>query len=748
MEYVNILSLVMDSDTRTTGEFKFSKQCNLQNYPENSDFNCGQNAHKTAFGCECDKGYTNWKEGVGCSLIELDCGAHAQQDGTECVCDNGYENWTAGSGCSLIELNCGAHAQQDGTECVCDDDYENWVAGSGCSLIEETCNEYTITCENGQATECVEGAYLFKGVCYPEDEDWECTEDEIPIETMSGYFYCIPSNGSGVQYCSETYRPPLFEVRLICDCEEKHYYDEDEFKCIPCPDEKALYCTADGVTTCVGGYTVEDGRCVECDGAEGVASWNTCTYSGCNSCAVSACKEGYCHNNHRVTTSNSSYFTDYCEKIPTGNGICDGNNGVVCDNGYHYNGEDCVVCPDANATSCDSEGKSTVCKAGYYKDNEDYCLKCQNNNEGVEQWSTKSSSACGIETCKDGYCLKYVYGVYPGTTYSGPLNECQKIPTGNGICDGNKGVVCNNGYYYNGDNCVVCPDENATSCDTLGISTSCKSSDYYLTLGRCCPKGSTLNESEGTCLGCTDTETLGVCSCSYNQYADGKGGCCPVNSSANSATGNQTSNKNCYCLTGYAWNGTECLPICASNDDCGANEYCSSSGCKSVGGYSTFTSSTGKVMRISSDHMTRNDAVNWCQKQTISGHSGSLLDLQSNPFNCYTNGTTNAWTLPYSFNYGSMSNPTSDNQCCCASGQQCCYWNYYVSGFGETTNPVKHLDSSKESEDMKKLCNYRTEELWTINMRGKDEYYTINCSDGTYRFKGFVVPATALAICE
>ena len=86
----------------TTGEFKFSKQCNPINLSENSDFNCGQNAHRTAFGCECNKGYTNWKENTGCRLSSISCGSNAHQNGAECVCDNGYENCTTGSGCSLI----------------------------------------------------------------------------------------------------------------------------------------------------------------------------------------------------------------------------------------------------------------------------------------------------------------------------------------------------------------------------------------------------------------------------------------------------------------------------------------------------------------------------------------------------------------------------------------------------------------------------------------------------------------------
>jgi hypothetical protein len=268
----------------------------------------------------------------------------------------------------------------------------------------------------------------------------------------------------------------LFDVRLICDCEEKHYYDEDEFKCIPCPDEKALYCTANGVTTCVGGYTVEDGRCVECDGAEGVASWNTCTYSGCNSCAISACKEGYCHNNHRVTTSNSSYLTDYCEKIPTGNGICDGKNGVVCDNGYHYNGEDCVVCPDANATSCDSEGKSTVCK----------------------------------------------------------------------------------------------------------------SSDYFLESGRCCLSGSMVDTENNMCISCTDTTTLGACHCPATQYADGAGGCCPQNSSVQVRDGYQIPKTSCYCLPGYTFNSdfSACEPcassVCETNEGMPCEDYIGNSDCGGV----------------------------------------------------------------------------------------------------------------------------------------------------------------------
>lgn len=119
----------------TTGEFKFSKQCNLQNYPENSDFNCGQNAHKTAFGCECNKGYTNWKEGVGCSLIELDCGAHAYQSGITCVCDKVYENWTKNDGCSLIQLDCDQNAYQDETLCKCNAGY--YGNGITCSLCQD-----------------------------------------------------------------------------------------------------------------------------------------------------------------------------------------------------------------------------------------------------------------------------------------------------------------------------------------------------------------------------------------------------------------------------------------------------------------------------------------------------------------------------------------------------------------------------------------------------------------------------------
>lgn len=134
---------------------------------------CGANASQVGTMCVCNPGYSNFMIGVGCSAnkvcaenqyykngecvcksgyqlnngvcesVQLNCGANATQQGEYCQCDLGYTNWTEGIGCFIV-LDCGLHAYQDAATCKCELGYDNWVSGLGCSAygILNTTNQY------------------------------------------------------------------------------------------------------------------------------------------------------------------------------------------------------------------------------------------------------------------------------------------------------------------------------------------------------------------------------------------------------------------------------------------------------------------------------------------------------------------------------------------------------------------------------------------------------------------------------
>lgn len=79
-----------------------------------ADVACYENAtcDPDAGGCDCDEGYENWTDGVGCELIvvdlceDIDCYANATCDADtgDCVCDVDFEDWVNEVGCSAQPL--------------------------------------------------------------------------------------------------------------------------------------------------------------------------------------------------------------------------------------------------------------------------------------------------------------------------------------------------------------------------------------------------------------------------------------------------------------------------------------------------------------------------------------------------------------------------------------------------------------------------------------------------------------------
>lgn len=390
----------------SSGTFKFSTHCtsDIKNPSADLYLNCGDNAVKSAFGCTCDKGYENWKEGFGCSLIELDCGSNAHQSGITCVCDDGYIDWIEGDGCALVPLDCGLNAYQDGSECVCDDGYENWVEGQGCSLTILQCDT------NGY-------------------------QDGIVCICKAGYY------GDG-------------ETCTLCG--DGQYSIDGDFSCSMCSEGKTHNATHTGCI-CKAGYYGNGETCALCGARQ---------YSVNGSASCTLCPAGQTHNSNHTGCQNCPVSTTLgdcgcsADEVPNGNGGCQpactsyANSSTTVRDGYQISGTSCYCLSgytlNLTKTACEIEN---TCAPGV-------CMTCTNGSavfkpsgtsceqSGVSGRCTAygqcipSGTSCSSATaCPSGYFCNYG-GTYGNYSQGYTPNICEKITaqtkTINGVT-----------YYYN-----------------------------------------------------------------------------------------------------------------------------------------------------------------------------------------------------------------------------------------------------------------------------------------------------------
>ncbi|SCV71406.1 BQ2448_2994 [Microbotryum intermedium] len=123
------------------------------------------------------------------------------------------------------------------------------------------------------------------------------------------------------------------------------------------------------------------------------------------------------------------------------------------------NGDQCIVCPDAVARSCDAQGKSTSCSLGVPTDGVCLCPTATypSPNGAYHRTSSRSCLPCPLNATacnSNGRATNCTYGMITDA------GKCQAV-----TCP-NQGIVNTKGD-------ESCADKAAASCSSANISTSC-----------------------------------------------------------------------------------------------------------------------------------------------------------------------------------------------------------------------------------------------------------------------------------
>ena len=330
---------------------------------------------------------------------------------------------------------------------------EGYVSESG-SVNESQC--YT-TCEQ-QCTQqecpdnatCTHGATTTTGKQYVGGTcDATASQCELTVNCATGYEL---TNGT----CSAIM------------CESGYYLDGNE--CIICP--LGSYCANNIKTACDTGYNTDN---------TGATSESQC-YTTCEQqCTQQECPDNATCTHGTTTTTGKQYVGGTCDAVAsqceltvncaTGyeltNGAC---SAIVCESGYYLDGNECIICPIGSY--CANNTK-TACDTGYNTDNTGASTE--------SQCYTTCEVACTQQTCPDNATCTHGATTTTGKQYVGgtcdaSASQCEltvNCATGyeltNGACSA---IVCESGYYLDGNECVICPlgsycaNNTKTACDT------------------------------------------------------------------------------------------------------------------------------------------------------------------------------------------------------------------------------------------------------------------------------------------
>ncbi len=262
-----------------------------------------------------------------------------------------------------------------------------------------------------------------------------------------------------------------------------------EYSCDECETQEYGTCTK-----CRSGFTLVDGKC-PCN--DPTCALCTSGLAGLHLCVL--CKNGYYRFNYDCYC-----LINNCEQ-------CSDNSCLKCRTGYFYNStsneceiledENKILCYDENCESCFSEEKGACeyCKDGY-TERKGECIELpilDINNTCPDRYY-RSGDRC-LEICSGVECNE----VYEDNDnyYSCPSNKCL-------ICVGNELKI-----WSECDNSDICSEmDGCLNCITSDECVVC-SQGYYLLGGEClkCPDG---------CSSCSNNYTCDFCMSGYELNSD------------------------------------------------------------------------------------------------------------------------------------------------------------------------------------------------------------------------------------
>lgn len=616
--------------------------------------------------CVCDLGYT----GDFCGL----CYAGYHDDGTgTCVLDSRCHAGTCSGNGSCDDssgvVSCDCDDGYAGANCAsCDagyhrDEFENCVADEDCAT-SDPCGDHGTCDDSSGEIECVcDLGYdgLFCGGCYAgyhDDGTGTCVLDESCLpRTCSGHGSCDDSSGEVICTCYTGY------TGVNCSFCATGYHMDDRDRCTPdehcyagaCGDHGTCN-DSSGVIECVCDLGYTGPTCEDCYAGYHDDGTGTCVLD--ESCLANTCSgHGLCDDSggEVICFCDPGYDGSYCESCaadyhregddcvedevcePTScgdHGDCDASSGVIvcechdgwegddcdsCEDGYHREGDDCVIDEECEPDTCSEHGScrvvngltECVCDIGHdgprceecYPGYEiefltgrcevpcfnQYQIRCDDTcvwgttlencgdcdvvcAPGFEchQDGTTMECYCQYEVCPDGSCADFRYDeencggcdISCGVDEKCIAGHCMPYdPTGcGGDCEGDDVLCCP------GDRCMNTEELMSDPFNCGGCDVTCDGGAGELCAAGVCQTGTCSGECESEQLCCTNSGGLEECIWSYEfEWRYSYCGSCD-----NECTGSEQCEYGlCVCNYPYARCGGICREVRFDNDNCG-----------------------------------------------------------------------------------------------------------------------------------------------------------------------------------
>ncbi len=311
----------------------------------------------------------------------------------------------------------------------------------------------------------------------------------------------------------------LISSAFLCLCPVLGYAD------VSCPSGYVKISESDSIivtnsSSCPSGHT----KLSDMSGGTSVTNCTTGLSSGFCTYYSETCQSGkyfdgtthktciagsYCDGSGTATPGVSG-----CSKAcPENSTSTSGATKCTCNAGYYLDGNECVICP--LGSYCANNTK-TACDTGYTTDN--------TGSTSKSQCYTTCEVACTQQTCPDNATCTHGATVTTGKQYVGGTCDAEQTTcelnitcdTGYELKDGAcTAIVCESGYYLDGNECVICPlssycaNNTKTACDTgyttdnTGASTEsqCYTTCEVACTQQTCPDNATCTHGTTTTTG-------------------------------------------------------------------------------------------------------------------------------------------------------------------------------------------------------------------------------------------------------
>ena len=449
---------------------------------------------------------------------------------------------------------------------------------NGCEPCDPSCKTCLAPFDPARCTSCFPKNILIGGMCFVA---------KIKIKKLK-----YPSCGK-----------LMGRIGGICKCRHGYIGDStdryvSDTYCLRChPSCRTCYAPndANACTSCCVGFILMNGVCVKYPPTT-TPPPGTC---GPNCTACISANTSHCLT---CSTAGAVPFNGVCY-CPAGfyrsGNICVGPCAAPCSECFVSSGSVCTACPNGllplggtclcpNGTALDNNGNCAPCDIT--------CLTCGQANNPL------ACTACNDfrAILMNGECI------CPGLMAMNISGLCS-CPQGtielNGECITQS---CPPGTFFNGETCVGCTLPNCANCSSLTTCVECNPG-YYLSNGIClpCPPSCLTCISGIVCTSCPPGFVIRNGRCVRPCPA-----CCPT------CTYDANGNVRCLsCLTGFVFNGAQCLSCSVGIPGCIKCDNCACTQCAE--GYYKYNSTQCRLCSITMPFCEKCVSANVCLRCTL-----------------------------------------------------------------------------------------------------------------------------------